>query len=104
MSADCGRKIRLLRVDGGATANDFLMQFQADLLGVTVDRPAVGETTAAGAAVLAGLGAGVWKSAAEVEKARRKDRVFKSSMPPSRRRELYQGWLEAVSRVSDNTG
>lgn len=104
MSADCGRKLRLLRVDGGATANDFLMQFQADLLGVTVDRPAVVETTAAGAAFLAGLGAGFWKSAAEVEKARRKDRVFKSSMPPSRRRELYRGWLEAVSRVSDNTG
>ncbi len=104
MMADCGRRIRLLRVDGGATTNDFLMQFQADILGVTVDRPEVVETTAAGAAFLAGLGVGFWKNAADVEKARRRDRVFKPGMRPGQRRELYQGWLEAVSRVSSSQG
>ena len=104
MTADCGRRLGLLRVDGGAAANDFLMQFQADLLGVAVDRPEVVETTAAGAAFLAGVGVGFWKSAADVESARRKDRTFKPAMPMARRRELYAGWLEAVSRVRSRNG
>ncbi len=100
MAADAKRKLRVLRVDGGAAANDFLMQFQADLLGVTVDRPRVVETTAAGAAFLAGLGAGIWRSASEVEKARRSDKLFKPRMRAAERRALYQGWQSAVKRVS----
>jgi len=99
MTADAGRRIRTLRVDGGAAANDFLMQFQADMLGVAVDRPKVVETTAAGAAFLAGLGVGVWKGARDIEHARASDRLFKPSMKPAARRALYQGWREAVERV-----
>ncbi|MFP6626930.1 MAG: glycerol kinase GlpK [Deltaproteobacteria bacterium] len=99
MSADAGRRLRLLRVDGGAAANDFLMQFQADILGVGVDRPRVVETTAVGAALLAGLGAGIFKGAGDVEKARQADRVFRPSMKPSQRARLYRGWQEAVGRV-----
>ncbi len=99
MAADAGRRLRVLRVDGGATANDFLMQFQADMLGVQVDRPEVVETTAAGAAFLAGVGVGIWKSGRDIEATRRVDRVFKPRMKPARRRALYAGWQEAVARV-----
>jgi glycerol kinase len=99
MSADAGRPLKVLRVDGGATANDFLMQFQADLLGAKVDRPKVTETTAAGAAYLAGLGAGLWKSGREIEAARAADRIFRPEMKPARREELYRGWKDAVARV-----
>jgi glycerol kinase len=99
MVADSGKRLRILRVDGGATANDFLMQFQADLLGVRVERPKVIETTAAGAAFLAGLGAGIWKSGADVERVRRVDRVFEPSMSASARGRLYDGWKAAVARV-----
>ena len=99
MSADAGRRLRLLRVDGGAAANDFLMQFQADILGVGVDRPRVVETTAVGAALLAGLGIGIFKGAGDVEKARKAARVFRPSMKPSQRTRLYQGWQQAVARV-----
>jgi glycerol kinase len=99
MTADTGRRLAVLRVDGGATANDFLMQFQADLLGVPVDRPKVVESTAAGAAFLAGLGVGVWKSAGDVERARKPDRVFKPKMKSRERDALYSGWKAAVARV-----
>jgi len=99
MSADVGQRLRVLRVDGGATANDFLMQFQADVLGVAVDRPRVTETTAAGAAYLAGVGVGIWKSGRQVEQAREVDRVFKAGMPRKEREQLYSGWREAVARV-----
>jgi glycerol kinase len=99
MTADTGRRLAVLRVDGGATANDFLMQFQADLLGVPVDRPKVVESTAAGAAFLAGLGVGVWKSARDVERARKPDRVFKPKMKAKTREALYSGWKAAVERV-----
>jgi glycerol kinase len=99
MTADTGRRLAVLRVDGGATANDFLMQFQADLLGVPVDRPKVVESTAAGAAFLAGLGVGVWKTARDVERARKPDRVFKPKMKVKERDSLYAGWKAAVERV-----
>jgi glycerol kinase len=99
MSADTGRRMRILRVDGGASANDFLMQFQADILGLAVDRPKIVETTAAGAAYLAGVGAGIWKSGRDVEAARQVDRVFKPRMKPAERRALYDGWRQAVARV-----
>jgi len=99
MNAESGVPLRELRVDGGACANDFLMQFQADILGVPVDRPALVETTAAGAAFLAGLGSGFWKDAAALVARRRRDRLFTPSMSPERREALYAGWTAAVERV-----
>jgi glycerol kinase len=99
MNAESGVPLRELRVDGGACANDFLMQFQADILGVPVDRPALVETTAAGAAFLAGLGSGFWKDAAALVARRRRDRLFTPSMAPERREALYAGWTAAVERV-----
>jgi glycerol kinase len=99
MNAESGVTLRELRVDGGACANDFLMQFQADILGVPVDRPSLVETTAAGAAFLAGLGTGLWKDAAALAARRRRDRLFTPSMPPERREALYAGWTAAVERV-----
>ena len=99
MNAESGVPLRELRVDGGACANDFLMQFQADILGVPVDRPKLVDTTAAGAAFLAGLGSGFWKDAAALAARRRRDRLFTPSMAPERREELYAGWKAAVERV-----
>src|SRR2546421_2013504 len=98
MAADAGSRLSTLRVDGGAAANDFLMQFQADVLGVPVDRPRVVETTALGAAFLAGLGVGFWKSQADLERARRIDRRFVPKMKPEARDALYRGWRGAVGR------
>jgi glycerol kinase len=88
-----------LRVDGGAAANDFLMQFQADLLGVTVDRPKIVETTALGAALLAGVGIGLWKSERDLQRVRKPDRIFRPRMAPEKREALYQGWRRAVAAV-----
>ncbi len=102
MSADAGRPIQVLRVDGGAAANDFLMQFQADVLGTTVDRPKVVETTALGAAMLAGLGAGLW-TPDQLERVRAVDRVFKPKMRDADRATLYDGWKAAVARVRTTT-
>jgi glycerol kinase len=99
MQADSGRRLRQLRADGGATANDFLMQFQADILGVPVLRPANIETTALGAAALAGLAVGFWKNRGELPAATSGRRLFKPSMSPSRRAQLYAGWQDAVRRV-----
>jgi len=104
MTADSGKRLRVLRVDGGAVANDFLMQFQADLVGVRVERPEVIETTAAGAAYLAGVGVGVWKTGADVERVRRVDRVFEPAMSTPERRRLYEGWKAAVARVRSAPG
>jgi glycerol kinase len=99
MAADAGESLRALRVDGGAAANNFLMQFQADLLGVPVERPTVVETTAMGAAFLAGLGVGFWRSQADLARARRVDRRFRPRMRPEAREALHHGWQEAVARV-----
>jgi len=99
MVAESGKPLGGLRVDGGAAANNFLMQFQADLLASPVDRPQVVETTALGAALLAGLGVGLWKSERHLERARRQDRVFRPNMAPERREALYQGWRRAVAAV-----
>jgi glycerol kinase len=99
MAADAGAALRALRADGGAAANDFLMQFQADLLGVPVERPALVETTAMGAAQLAGLAVGFWGSPSELAATRRKDRRFRPRMPAARREALYRGWQDAVRRV-----
>jgi len=99
MNADSGVPLAGLRVDGGASANNFLMQFQADLTGVPVDRPMLVESTAMGAAFLAGLATGFWSEPAEVENARRQERLFEPKMGEARRSELYAGWKLAVRRT-----
>src|SRR5437016_11745030 len=104
MAADAGESLQALRVDGGAAANNFLMQFQADVLGVPVDRPRVVETTAMGAAFLAGLATGFWRSQADLSRARRIDRRFQPRMKPEVRDALYRGWQEAVRRVRSGPG
>jgi glycerol kinase len=99
MAAESGKPLAGLRVDGGASANDFLMQFQADMLGATVDRPMIIETTALGAALLAGRGVGLWKDAAKLERARKRDTLFRPKMRPEQREQLYRGWSRAVGAV-----
>jgi glycerol kinase len=92
-------KVDRLRVDGGLVVNDWAMQFLADMLGVTVERPAVTETTALGAAYLAGMAAGVYGDGDDLAKLWRSDRRFEPAMEEDRRRALYGGWREAVARV-----
>jgi glycerol kinase len=99
MEADSGGKLRELRVDGGAAANNFLMQFQADILGCRIVRPADIETTALGAAYLAGLATGFWGSTAELEEQWRAERAFEPRLPQGRRDALYAGWKDAVRRA-----
>jgi glycerol kinase len=99
MNRDSGIELTELRVDGGAAQNDFLMQFQADILGVPVDRPQLVETTAAGAAHLAGLAVGVWKKPGDLDEARRSERRFEPAMNSAQRDALYAGWQQAVGRV-----
>ena len=98
MAADAGARIAALRVDGGAAANDLLLQLQADLLGVPVERPVVAETTALGAAYLAGLAVGYWQDVAEIESNWALDRRFEPSMSEDRRRSMLDGWHRAVER------
>ncbi len=99
MEADTGRRVRELRADGGAALNNLLMQFQADILGAKVIRPRVAETTALGAAYLAGLAVGFWKNRKEISAQWQVDRVFTPQMRPARRRELLAGWNKALSRA-----
>jgi glycerol kinase len=98
MAADRGAPLADLRVDGGAARNDGLLQFQADLLGVPVERPVVTETTAWGAAALAGLGVGLWSGTGELAGIRAVDRRFEPSMDGARRAMLVRGWRRAVER------
>ncbi|MFH1847528.1 MAG: glycerol kinase GlpK [Candidatus Omnitrophota bacterium] len=103
MEKESGFKIHDLRVDGGASANNFLCQFQADILGINVTRPKGIELTSLGAAYLAGLNTGYWKSADEIKKYWSTDKVFKPKMKKKNADELYKGWLNAVKRtLSDN--
>lgn len=99
MRADSGLELPALRVDGGAVANDFLMQFQADILGVPVQRPAVTETTALGAAYLAGLATGFWSSQDEIEQKWRIEKTFEPAMSADQREKLFAGWKKAVERA-----
>jgi glycerol kinase len=99
MEADAGEPLRELRVDGGAAVNDFLMQFQADILGRPIVRPVDVETTALGAAYLAGLAVGFWRSVVELEGFWRAERRFDPSMSEARRAELWAGWRAAVRRA-----
>jgi len=96
MELDSGIQLKRLRVDGGASKNDFLMQFQADVLGVPVDRPVVNETTALGAAYLAGLAVGFWRDRSEIAAQWRIDRSFKVTLTPQAAADLYDGWKMAV--------
>jgi len=98
MQEDSGIELTALKVDGGACANNFLMQFQSDILGVQVDRPEVIETTALGAAYLAGLAVGYWKNKEEVAKNWAISRSFKPNMTAEKRATLLKGWHEAVKR------
>jgi len=104
MEADAGRALSELRVDGGAAANDFLMQFQADILDRPIVRPADTETTALGAAFLAGLAVGFFKSVEQVESFWRVDRVFEPRMTASRREQLLEGWRDALARCRRRAG
>ncbi len=99
MERDSGVPLSELRVDGGAVANNFLMQFQADILGKPVVRPMCIETTALGAAYLAGLATGVWRDTAQLESLWKRERTFEPQMPASQRDTLYAGWQAAVKRV-----
>ncbi len=96
MEADSNITLHSLRVDGGACANNLLMQFQADVLGVPVDRPQVIETTALGAAYLAGLAVGVWNSKEELKSSWKLDTRFEVKMPADEAAKLYKGWNKAV--------
>jgi glycerol kinase len=99
MALDAGLRPEVLRVDGGASRNDFLCQFQADILGIPVERPETTESTALGAAYLAGLATGFWKDASDLAPHLRLGRRFEPSMDVSRREELFSGWEKAVSKA-----
>ena len=99
MNADAPCPITTLRVDGGASVSDILMQIQADLLGISVDRPAQVETTAFGAAALAGLAVGLWRDQEELEKLRRSQHVFTPLRPEGECRAEYERWQRAVERA-----
>lgn len=98
MEADAGVPLAALRVDGGACVNNFLMQFQADILDAEVIRPAVVESTALGAVYLAGLAVGFYKNQDDIRQNVRVDRVFRPNIGPAKRNELVSGWQEAVKR------
>ncbi|GCD09906.1 glycerol kinase GlpK [Clostridium tagluense] len=102
MQEDSGITLKALKVDGGACANNFLMQFQSDILGVQVDRPEVIETTALGAAYLAGLAVGYWKSKGEVAENWAISRTFTANMTVEKREDLLKGWHTAVKRSAGN--
>lgn len=98
MESDAGEKLSVLRVDGGASVNNFLMQFQSDLLRKPIDRPQMVETTAFGAAFLAGLATGVWSSVDEISELRQSDRIFEPVMDENNAKKLHDTWLRAVER------
>jgi len=99
MEKDSGRRVNELRVDGGATANGYLMQFQSDVLGRPVRRPKMIETTVLGAAMLAGLACGLWRSSADLRALGGSGQLFRPSMRLDERKRLVDGWHAAVARV-----
>jgi glycerol kinase len=101
MREDSGIELSELRVDGGAARNNFLMQFQADILNIPVVRPANTETTSAGAAYLAGLATGFWSGTEELSELWRPDQTFEPKMNESERERLLAGWTRAVERASN---
>lgn len=96
MERDSGYAVHSMQVDGGAVSNSFLMKFQSDILGVPVERPVVRETTALGAAYLAGLAVGYWSGLDEIKHCKKLDRRFEPSMSAETREALYHGWIKAV--------
>lgn len=102
MQGDAAIALNELRVDGGASANNFLMQFQADILGVNVRRPASVESTAIGAAYLAGLGSGLWKDLKEIEAIWTESQAYAPQMPSDDVERLYAGWQRAVHHLADS--
>ena len=101
MEKDTDIQIKTLKVDGGASRDQFLMQFQADILDKVVQRPAIRETTALGAAYLAGLATGVWKSREEITHLWSCNQLFEPKMGETQREELLEGWHKAVGRSQD---
>jgi glycerol kinase len=99
MESESGTPIEALTVDGGATANNFLMQFQADILGKPIHRPAVIETTAMGAAFLAGLKVGIWKSSDELISIHQIEKEFEPTMDTPSREALLEGWDKALRQA-----
>ena len=99
MEADAKIRLKELRVDGGASANDLLMQLQADLLNVPVVRPKVAETTALGAAYLAGLAVGFWKSQGDIARQWQVDKRFTPAMKSGARKQITEGWARALERA-----
>jgi glycerol kinase len=99
MVANSGLRLADVRVDGGAATNNFLAQFQADIAGVEVSRPKMLETTALGAAYLAGLGIGFWKSGQEIEALREVGQQFTPCMDATERQALRRGWARALERA-----
>jgi len=99
MEKDSGRRIPELRVDGGACASDLLMQIQADLIGIPVERPRNVETTALGAAMMAGLGAGIWRNVDELKQVRETDRRFTATTTAKDRRDRLKTWRKAIKRA-----
>ena len=99
MRAEAGLDIPLLRVDGGGSANAFLMQFQADMLGVPIQVAAVTETTALGAAYLAGLAVGLWENTSELQELWHAARTYEPAMSVDQRETLYTDWKRAVERA-----
>ena len=99
MEADSGKNAEFLRVDGGATKSDFLMQFQSDILGIPVQRPVVTEMASLGACYLAGLGVGFWDSLEELEQQWAVEKIFEPKMKQDQRDELYSNWKRAVERT-----
>ncbi len=101
MESDSGMRLKTLRVDGGATVNNFLMQFQSDILGVVVEKPEVTEITALGAAFLAGLAVGFWKDKEELKSTWKLGSVYRPDMEKERREYLYSDWKKAVDRSKE---
>jgi glycerol kinase len=100
MEKDLGRRLKRLRVDGGAAADGLLMQLQSDFLGTELDRPKVIETTVAGAAYLAGLGCGIWTSKKEIAQAWRSDQTFRPQLSAPLRKRRLAAWRTAVRRCA----
>ena len=98
MEKDSNKKLATLKVDGGASANNYLMQFQSDLLNVEVDRPKMIEVTAFGAALLAGIKAGIWTKS-NIAQTREIDTVFSPIMGENTRKRKYKGWKKAIKRT-----
>ena len=101
MEEDSGISLKTLKVDGGAVENNFIMDFQSDILGVPVHRPKTIETTALGAAYLAGLAVGFWESKDEIKKRWSVDKVFSPAMEEDEKEKLYKGWKKAIGRSLD---